>query len=43
MFRIATSLTVKIGSPNQVEAVMSHFEKRPAAFSSTGLFRSGSR
>lgn len=32
-----------IGSPNQVETVMSPFEKRPAAFSSTGLFRSGSR
>ena len=28
-----------IGSPNQVEAVMSHFEKRPASFTSSGLFR----
>ncbi|MFM9136704.1 MAG: crotonase/enoyl-CoA hydratase family protein [Actinomycetota bacterium] len=28
-----------IGSANQVEAVMSHFEKRPASFTSSGLFR----
>ena len=28
-----------IGSANQVEAVMSQFEKRPASFTSSGLFR----
>ena len=28
-----------IGTPNQAEAVMSHFEKRPASFTTTGLFR----
>jgi enoyl-CoA hydratase/carnithine racemase len=28
-----------IGSANQAEAVMAHFEKRAANFSDTGLFR----